>query len=164
MPTVSGQDQGRGRALHRLSARELLRSAGEPEGLKVDRDTANTRVGTWLREVANARLHATTGEIPLVRLEWERERLQPMPTPWPGLIQPARVKRPASMPRGYQHSPRPDRNLERGSARGKPAGPFQRVTGYFFQRLEQPVSKGACLARARRILLQERSQDRPGSG
>ncbi len=31
-------------------------------------------------------------------------RLQPMPTPWPGLNQPARVKRPASMPRGYQHS------------------------------------------------------------
>jgi hypothetical protein len=27
-----------------------------------------------------------------------------MPTPWRGLIQPARVKRPASMPRGYQHS------------------------------------------------------------
>jgi len=49
-------------------------------------------------------LHATTGEVPLVRLELERERLQPMPTPWPGLIQPARVKRPASMPRGYQHS------------------------------------------------------------
>jgi hypothetical protein len=28
------------------------------EGLKVDRDTANARVGTWLREVANARVHA----------------------------------------------------------------------------------------------------------
>ena len=28
-----------------------------PEGLKVDRDTANARVGTWLREVANARVH-----------------------------------------------------------------------------------------------------------
>ena len=38
-----------------------------PEGLKVDRETANARVGTWLREVANARVHATTGEVPLVR-------------------------------------------------------------------------------------------------
>lgn len=81
-----------------------LASQFSPEGLKVDRDTANARVGTWLREVADARLHATTGEVPLVRLELERERLQPMPTSWPGLIQPARVKRPASMPRGYQHS------------------------------------------------------------
>jgi hypothetical protein len=49
-------------------------------------------------------VHATTGEVPLVRLELERERLQPMPTPWPGLIQPAQVKRPAPIPRGYQHS------------------------------------------------------------
>jgi transposase len=75
-----------------------------PEGLKVDRDTANARVGTWLREVANARIHATTGEIPLIRLELERERLQPMPTPWPGMIQRCRTKPPAPAPCGYQHS------------------------------------------------------------
>jgi len=81
-----------------------LASQLSPEGLKVDRDTANARAGTWLREVANARVHATTGEVPLVRLELERERLQPMPTPWPGLIQPARSKPPLSIPRGYQHS------------------------------------------------------------
>ena len=82
-----------------------LASQLNPEGLIVDRDTANARAGTWLREVANARVHATTGEVPLVRLELERERLQPMPTPWPGLmIQPARSKRPIPMPRGYQHS------------------------------------------------------------
>jgi len=53
-----------------------LASQLSPEGLKVDRDTANARLGTWLREVANARVHATTGEIPLVPLEQERERLQ----------------------------------------------------------------------------------------
>jgi hypothetical protein len=81
-----------------------LASQFSPEGLKVDRDTANTRAGTWLREVANARVHATTGEVPLVRLELEREHLQPMLTPWPGLIQPARSKPPLSIPRGYQHS------------------------------------------------------------
>ncbi len=81
-----------------------LASQLSPEGLKVDRDTANARAGTWLREVANARVHATTGEVPLVRLELERERLQPMPTPWPGLIQPARSQPPLSIPRGYQHS------------------------------------------------------------
>ena len=82
-----------------------LASQLSPEGLKVDRDTANVRVGTWLREVANARVHATTGEVPLARLELERECLQTTPTPWPGLrIQPARSKRPLPMPRGYQHS------------------------------------------------------------
>jgi transposase len=83
-----------------------LASQLSPEGLKVDRDTANARAGTWLREIANARVHATTGEVPLVRLELERERLQPMPTPWHGLIQPApaRSKPPLSIPRGYQHS------------------------------------------------------------
>jgi transposase len=81
-----------------------LASQLSPEGLKVDRDTANARVGTWLREVANARIHATIGEVPWVRLELERERLQPMPTPWPGLIQPARSKHPTPTPRGYQHS------------------------------------------------------------
>ncbi len=84
-----------------------LASQLRPEGLKVDRDTANARVGTWLREVANARVHATTGEIPLVRLELERERLQPMPRPWSGIIQRSRTTAPAATPAtpcGYQHS------------------------------------------------------------
>lgn len=81
-----------------------LASQLRPEGLKVDRDTANVRVGTWLREVANARVHATTGEVPLVRLELERERLQPMATPWPGVIQRTRGKLPTPSPLGYQHS------------------------------------------------------------
>jgi len=81
-----------------------LASRLRPEGLRVDRDTANARVGTWLREVANARVHATTGEVPLVRLELERERLQPMPAPWSGLIKPVPSKRQAALPLGYQHS------------------------------------------------------------
>jgi hypothetical protein len=80
-----------------------LASQLSPEGLTVDRDTANARVGTWLREIANARVHATTGEIPAVRLEQERERLQLIPAPWPGTLQPTVPKRPAPPPRGYQH-------------------------------------------------------------
>lgn len=81
-----------------------LASQFSPEGLKVDRDTANARAGTWLREVANARVHATTGEVPSVRLEHERGRLQQMPAPWPGVIAPIRAKRVTAPPRGYQHS------------------------------------------------------------
>src|SRR6516165_8969522 len=72
-----------------------LASQLSPEGLRVDRDTANARASTWLREVANARVHATTGEVPLVRLELERERLQQIPTPWPGMIQRSRTTAPA---------------------------------------------------------------------
>ena len=33
------------------------------EGLIVDRETANLAVKRWLREVANARVHGTTGEV-----------------------------------------------------------------------------------------------------
>src|SRR5258708_18438935 len=81
-----------------------LSSPLRPEGLTVDRDTANARVGAWLRVVANARVRATTGEVPMVRLEQERDRLQPMPTPWPGAIGNCRVKQRTPLPRGYQHS------------------------------------------------------------
>lgn len=81
-----------------------LASQLRAERLMVDRDTANARVGTWLREVANARVHATTGEVPRVRLGLERERLQLMRMPWQGTIQQARTKPSVPTPRGYQHS------------------------------------------------------------
>ena len=88
----------------RLCRPYRAQAKGKVERLKVDRDIANARVDTWLREIANARVHATIGEVPLVRLELERERLQPMPTPWPGVIQPTTAKRSPSIPRGFQHS------------------------------------------------------------
>src|SRR3954463_5465174 len=54
------------------------------EGLVVDRETANVAAGRWLREVANLRVHGTTGEIPAERLAIERVQLQPVPTPYGG--------------------------------------------------------------------------------
>jgi hypothetical protein len=54
------------------------------EGLIVDRETANLAVRRWLREVANARIHGTTGAIPAERLVSERLQLQPVPTPYGG--------------------------------------------------------------------------------
>ena len=45
-------------------------------GLKPDKHAANAAVARWLREVANARVHATTGEVPAERLAIEREKLQ----------------------------------------------------------------------------------------
>jgi transposase len=79
LPALSNLDQGQGRAFIRYLRASFyvpLASQLSREGLKVDRETANARVGTWLREVANARVHATTGEIPLVRLEQETCRGQ----------------------------------------------------------------------------------------
>ncbi len=54
------------------------------EGLIVDRETANLTVKRWLREVANARMHGTTGEVPAERLAIERTQLQPVPTLYGG--------------------------------------------------------------------------------
>ena len=54
------------------------------EGLTVDRETANLAVRRWLREVANARVHATTGEIPAQRLAIERAQLLSVPIPYGG--------------------------------------------------------------------------------
>jgi hypothetical protein len=48
-------------------------------GLKLDVTAANAHIGPWLQNVANARVHGTTGEVPNVRLEIERTKLQPLP-------------------------------------------------------------------------------------
>jgi len=53
-------------------------------GLKPDKHAANAAVGRWLREVANARVHATTCEVPAERLAIEAPLLQPAPTPYGG--------------------------------------------------------------------------------
>jgi transposase len=45
-------------------------------GLRPDKHAANAAVARWLREVANARVHATTGEVPAERLTIEQEKLQ----------------------------------------------------------------------------------------
>jgi len=47
-------------------------------GLVLDVDAANSHIGRWLSEVANARIHATTGERPDRRLAIERAALLPL--------------------------------------------------------------------------------------
>jgi transposase len=54
-----------------------LRSAG----LVLDAAIANAHIGRWLEEVANQRIHGTTGEKPAVRLDLERLALLPLPSP-----------------------------------------------------------------------------------
>jgi len=48
-------------------------------GLKLDVQTANKEVLRWLPEVANVRIHATTGERPSVHLLADQARLSPLP-------------------------------------------------------------------------------------
>lgn len=48
-------------------------------GLKLDADAANAHVGRWMTEVANCRVHGTTGERPNRRLVLERTALLPLP-------------------------------------------------------------------------------------
>lgn len=48
-------------------------------GLKLDVDTANREVLRWLTDVANVRIHATTGERPSVRLSADQQKLSALP-------------------------------------------------------------------------------------
>lgn len=48
-------------------------------GLQLDAQTANGYIGRWLTQVANARVHGTTGEVPNQRLLTEQAALLPLP-------------------------------------------------------------------------------------
>ena len=59
-------------------------------GLVLDAATATVQVRRWLDEVANVRVHGTTGEPPLARLAAEQAALQALAPPWRGDIEAAR--------------------------------------------------------------------------
>ena len=59
-------------------------------GLQLDVVTANIEVARWLVEVANERVHGTTGVRPSDRLRQERPHLQLIPAPWRADIAAAR--------------------------------------------------------------------------
>ncbi|KWT64005.1 Mobile element protein [Hyphomicrobium sulfonivorans] len=75
-------------------------------GLRPDKQAANAAVARWLREVANTRIHATTGEVPAERLLIERQSLQPLSTLY-GVRSIRSVQQQSAAPRkaiiGYQH-------------------------------------------------------------
>jgi transposase len=62
-----------------------LRSRLQSAGLLLDAGTANIEVSRWLREVANARVHGTTQQIPAECLIAERAALLPLPRTLPTL-------------------------------------------------------------------------------
>lgn len=55
-------------------------------GLKLEVEVANARIGQWLSEVANVRVHATTRERPTIRLAVEQAALLSLPTPQSTLL------------------------------------------------------------------------------
>jgi transposase len=57
-----------------------MRQAGVSPG----KHAANAAAARWLREVANARIHATTGEVPAERLVIEAEKLKALAAPYGG--------------------------------------------------------------------------------
>ena len=73
-------------------------------GVLPDKHSANAAVARWLREVANARVHATTEEVPAVRLIIERPKLQGLPAPYRGRSARTALAVPERKPMlGYQH-------------------------------------------------------------
>jgi len=60
--------------------------------LRLDLETANVEVRRWLREVANARVHAHTGRVPAHAMAEERANLQALPPPYRGDVRAARAK------------------------------------------------------------------------
>jgi len=87
-------------------------------GQKLDVVTANVEVAHWLREVANARIHGTTGEPPAQALKREAAHLQALPAPWradiaaarpqpttaaPAAVRPAAVVERIAQPAPAQH-------------------------------------------------------------
>jgi hypothetical protein len=71
-----------------------LASSLEASGLWLDVDVANRHVRRWLDEVANVRIHGTTGVAPMTLLPAERDVMLPAPA----LKSPPMVVRRVAMP------------------------------------------------------------------
>ena len=84
-----------------------LTSRLKQAGVQLDVVTANIEVAHWLQDIANERVHGTTGIQPRVRLKQERSCLQALPAPWRGDIAAAR---PLAV-KGPDKSARPTRPL-----------------------------------------------------
>jgi transposase len=72
-------------------------------GLKPDIHSANAAVALWLRDVANARVHATINEVPAECLIVERTKLQQLPALYGGRSARDVTARASKVVTGYQH-------------------------------------------------------------
>lgn len=74
-------------------------------GLTLDVTTANVEVQRWLREVADTRIHGTTGLRPGEQLRQERSALQPLPASYAGLTAPCLPAERPSLRERFGHWP-----------------------------------------------------------
>jgi transposase len=72
-------------------------------GLRFDAPTANAHIGRWLNEVANCRIHGTTGERPDHRIVLERSSLLALPQKIVGVSMPTPVQRRPVPAESFQH-------------------------------------------------------------
>ncbi|MEN9119154.1 IS21 family transposase [Xanthomonas euvesicatoria] len=75
------------------------------DGLRLDADTANAAVLTWLRNTANARVHGTTGKVPQQQLQEECAALQGLPSPYVGQL-PKAARPTQAAPPDWERFPR----------------------------------------------------------
>ena len=68
--------------------------------LHLDCNTANASVRAWLRDVANARTHATTGGVPRDQLRAEQKAMLALPAPYTGKL-PTPVVPAVTQPAGW---------------------------------------------------------------
>jgi len=66
----------------RYSFYHPLSSRYREMGITIDKEAANVEVGRWLRDIANARIHGTTGQVPSERMVLEQPHLQRLPNDW----------------------------------------------------------------------------------
>jgi transposase len=71
-----------------------LAATFKADGLALTAQAANLHVRRWLDEVANARVHGTTGEVPAERLAHERAVMLPAPALEASASRPAKVALP----------------------------------------------------------------------
>jgi len=58
-----------------------LKAELKAQGLSLDIEIVNAKIGPWLNQVAHQRIHGTTNEKPQDRLNVEKHQLQPLPQP-----------------------------------------------------------------------------------
>lgn len=75
-----------------------LSSKLKAAGLSLDLDTANAEVLKWLRDVANKRVHGTTGQAPEIKLKEEMPYLQVLPSLYCGDVKAAKVSKEKIVP------------------------------------------------------------------
>lgn len=108
-------------------------------GLVLDAATATLQVRRWLDEVANVRVHGTTGEPPVAQLAAEQAALQALAPPWRGGIEGARPQAEVAHDEGPARPPAVRAHLETEQPAQHPLAVYDAL----LQTLQQAQEVGA---------------------